>query len=158
MRTLHEWLREDHRRLERLFQELENAVECANDPTIRATWTEFERGVTTHLETEERELFPALQERHPEEIARLQRDHDRIRKLILDLGIAADLHTLRKDVADELVGALREHAAREDQTLYPWAQAEVDSAAHRSIIDKLEAALRRHPHEPAQAETPVGRP
>ena len=45
-----------------------------------------------------------------------------VRALLAGLGLRTDLHLLRKDVADELIARLREHAEWEDRTLYPWAQ------------------------------------
>jgi hemerythrin superfamily protein len=116
--TIHERLNQDHERLALLFDELENAVEGADRRTVQAIFTEFEASVLAHIDAEERWLFPALELRHRKEVTDLRREHSHIRRLISDLGIRADLGTLRKDVADELIGALRAHAAREDGEIY----------------------------------------
>jgi len=117
--AIHDRLNQDHERLAALFEALENAVAGADRPTVQAVFTAFEHSVLAHFEAEERWLFPALELRHRKEINQMRREHAHIRRLIADLGIRADLGTLRKAVADELVQALREHAAREDAEIYP---------------------------------------
>src|SRR5262249_37100533 len=47
--------------------------------------------------------------------------------------LRTDLHLLRKDVADELIARLREHAAWEDRTLYPWAQGKARGETHGAL-------------------------
>jgi hemerythrin superfamily protein len=134
IRTL---LTQDHERLERLFRELENAVDGADQPTIQRGWGEFERGLLAHLEAEERLLFPLLEAEHPGEVAQALSDHARVRALLADLGVRTDLHLLRKDVAAELLSRLRDHAAWEDQTLYPWAAAGASEQTGLSLREAL---------------------
>ena len=134
---LHVLLTRDHQRLEQLFRELENAVEGADQPTIQRDWTDFERALLAHFEAEERLIFPLLESEHAAEIERAKEDHERVRALLADLGLRADLHLLRKDVAVELLGRLREHAEWEDRTLYPWAQSRASEETRRSIRESL---------------------
>jgi hemerythrin superfamily protein len=134
IRTL---LTKDHERLEALFCELENAVDGADQPTIVRGWGEFERGLLAHLDAEEALLFPLLDAEHSAEVARALREHQLIRALLADLGVRTDLHLLRKDVAAELLARLREHAAWEDQTLYPWAAAKASEQTGLSLREAL---------------------
>jgi hemerythrin superfamily protein len=134
---IHRLLTTDHQRLEQLFRELENAVEGADQPTIQHDWTDFERGVLAHFEAEERLIFPLLETEHAPEVERARKDHERVRALLADLGVRTDLHLLRKDVADELIARLREHAAWEDRTLYPWAQSRANEETRRSLRELL---------------------
>jgi hemerythrin superfamily protein len=143
MENLHTWLKNDHERLDRLFQALLDAVEAADAPTISLVWGDFERGLVAHLDFEESSLFPVLEARHPETIGALRLEHVQIRRLLDELGIYADIHALRKDVAEELVTKLRAHAELEDRTLYPWAEAVVSESAKRSMLDALKAAIDR---------------
>jgi hemerythrin superfamily protein len=143
MQSLHTWLKDDHDRLDQLFQALLDAVEAADEPTVSAVWSDFERGLLAHLEVEETELFPVLETKHPETISALRLEHENIRHLLGELGIYADLHALRQDVARELVRMLRAHAALEDRTLYPWAEAAASETAKRSMFDALKAAVER---------------
>jgi hemerythrin superfamily protein len=142
MTNLHTLLTHDHERLDALFCELENAVDGADQPTIQRGWGEFERGLLAHFEAEERLLFPLLEVEHPAEVRRAQEDHERIRALLADLGVRTDLHLLRKDVAAELLTRLRDHAAWEDRTLYPWAAAQAREQAALAIEDALSAKPR----------------
>ena len=134
---LHVLLTGDHQRLEQIFRELENAVEGADQPTIQHDWGDFERGVLTHFEAEERLIFPLLESEHPAEVERAKKDHEVVRALLASLGVRTDLHLLRKDVADELIARLREHAEWEDRTLYPWAQRTAREETHRSLRELL---------------------
>ena len=112
-------------------------MEGADQPTIQRDWTEFERALLAHFEAEERLIFPLLESEHAAEIERAKEDHERVRALLADLGLRADLHLLRKDVAVELLGLLREHAEWEDRTLYPWAQSRASEETRRSIRESL---------------------
>lgn len=137
MTDIHALLTTDHERLERVFCELENAVEGADQPTIQRGWDAFERGLLAHLEAEERLLFPLLEAEHSEQVERARREHGRLRALLADLGVRSDLHLLRKDVAAALLDQLRKHAAWEDQTLYPWAMAKASEPTRLSLRDAL---------------------
>jgi hemerythrin-like domain-containing protein len=137
MTDIHTLLSTDHERLDRIFCELENAVDGADQPTIQRGWDALERGLLAHLEAEEQLLFPLLAAEHPEEVRRAAREHQRIRALLSDLGVRADLHLLRKDVAAELLDQLRKHAAWEDKTVYPWAMAKASEPVRRSLREAL---------------------
>jgi hemerythrin superfamily protein len=134
---LHVLLTIDHQRLEQLFRELENAVEGADQPTIQRDWTDFERGLLAHFEAEERLVLPLLESEHAPEVERAKQDHERLRALLANLGVRTDLHLLRKDVADELIARLREHAEWEDRTLYPWAQTRASEETRGSLRELL---------------------
>lgn len=134
-------LRMDHADLLVLFDDLKNAVEGADDPTIQSVWSEFERRLFAHLDAEERYLLPALEKKHADPVARAKVEHARIRALVSDLGIRADLHILRKSVADALVDMLKSHAAWENETLYLIADRELP-AEHRTALHKAVALVR----------------
>lgn len=154
MESIHLWLKQDHERLDGLFQALLDAVEAADAPTISRVWGDFEGGLLAHLEAEETNLFPLLEAKHPEMIGALRLEHAHIRHLLGELGIYADIHALRQNVAEELVAKLRAHADLEDRSLYPWAEAAVSEAEKRSMLDALKAAVERRrgkPHASAAA-------
>jgi hemerythrin-like domain-containing protein len=132
--------RRDHRRLLRAFDDLENAVEGGEQETICRAWTEFERALERHLDAEERLLLPRLEKTHPDEVRAIRREHGEIRKLLADLGIRADLRTLRQDVAAAFVQKLEEHAAREESGIYAWADREVPQHRHglfRALAERI---------------------
>jgi hemerythrin-like domain-containing protein len=120
MNNLREELLREHAWLDQALNDLACAAETANDTAMRSAWSEVERGLLQHLDFEEQELFPLVAPFHAGSVKALHDDHARIRKLVADLGVRADLHTLRKDTVDDLVESLRRHAEHEDRTLYHW--------------------------------------
>lgn len=112
----------DHRALEQLLTQLTSAIEGADSSELCEQWTRFEQNLRDHLDTEERCLFPLVAQEHRNEVESLRRDHQHIRHALSELGVAVDLHTLRKAAIDELVVYLQEHARREDRTLYQWVE------------------------------------
>ncbi|MFT3776522.1 MAG: hemerythrin domain-containing protein [Minicystis sp.] len=142
--SLGEALRADHRRLEILFDELENLVHVGD--TIRAdeAWSRFERGLVAHLDAEEDEMLPILDLEDAEEAARVRREHQRIRKLLAELGIQLEIHILREDTVRAFLDFLRTHAAREEETLYRWADRALPEAPKTSILQRVRGTLERH--------------
>lgn len=132
-------LAEDHARLERLYAELENSLDSADSAVTQAAWTRLEHDLLGHLEAEERWLFPLMREAHATEVKALMKEHDRLRHLLSEEGLAADLHTLRRDTAQELIQELRAHGAHEDDTIYAW----LESVPEPSKLEELVEALVR---------------
>ncbi|MFW6087088.1 MAG: hemerythrin domain-containing protein [Myxococcota bacterium] len=133
MATLHDALCADHERLDALFQDLLNAAEGADQPTLQRIWARFESGLLAHLDAEETHLLPVLEEVAPDTVKEIREEHAQIRKLISELGVTTELHQLRKEVADLLVRSLRDHAAYEDRTLYHRAD-ELMSEQDRDVV------------------------
>jgi iron-sulfur cluster repair protein YtfE (RIC family) len=139
----HHSLHADHADLRKLVEQLRDAVESTEPRVIQQAWTELESRLLAHLEGEERYLLPPLEETHRADVVRLRKEHDRIRAALSTLGVQADLHALRKTAADALLSELTAHAAREDETLYRWAESEVSEGAQRSLLDVLKRARGR---------------
>jgi len=95
-----------------------------------------------HIRYEERELFPLAEPFHAERVAALRAEHDRIRKLIAELGVRADLHTLTKRAVDDLVETLRRHAEEEDRTVYRWVEANAPEDSRRHLMSLLARTVR----------------
>lgn len=119
--NVRESLGSDHRAIEQRLQNLTDAVEGADFPTILEVFREVDRGLQAHIEGEERYLFDHYAQAHPGVIRELGDDHERIRHELDKLMIHAELHTLRKEHIDDMVAELRAHAAKENRTLYAWA-------------------------------------
>ncbi len=147
-----ELLRSDHARLEALFEELLDDFADGHQREIRSTWTEFDRSVLGHLDTEERFILPLFERVNPEETAALLAEHARIRQLLGDLGVGVDLHLVRLELAREFIDLLRAHARREEALLYGWAASELDATARVAVARKLLPALPRQ----GKARTPAG--
>jgi hemerythrin-like domain-containing protein len=97
----------------------------------------FESGLRAHLEAEESLIFPAFRLVYPAESAAVSADHGRFRATLDQLGIVVDLYTIRAEAAREFVETLKTHAQREDDCMYPWAEAHLDEGAYRYLPERL---------------------
>jgi hemerythrin superfamily protein len=118
---VHMMLSADHARLDHLFEDIVASARAGDPGALRAEWRRFEAELTSHLELEEQELLPAFARQHPAEAQGLREEHERIRGMLAELGVALDLHCLRADRVEEFVTLVRAHARREEALLYPWA-------------------------------------
>jgi hypothetical protein len=136
---------DEHALLDRALKDISCAADGGEACDVRRAWGELEELLVRHLDFEEKELFPRLEALHPEWTAGFRRDHAVIRRLLAELGIRVDLHALRKQEIDELVDALREHAEREDATVYRWAgeSAPIDTRRHLLAL-LVKTAAGRH--------------
>lgn len=130
-------LAEDHARLERLYAELENALDSADLAVVQQAWTRFEKDLLGHLEAEERWLFPLMAADHAADVKELRLEHERLRHLVSEEGLAADLHTLRRETAQELLTELRAHGAHEDDTVYTWLESVPEPTKLQELLDAL---------------------
>lgn len=130
-------LSDDHARLERLSAELESALEGGDRSAIQEVWTRFEATLLSHLDAEERWLFPLLSAEHAAELKALRAQHARLRHLASEEGLAADLRTLRRETAGELLTELRAHAKREDETVYAWLEQLPEPGKLEQLLDAL---------------------
>ncbi|HEY0468244.1 MAG TPA: hemerythrin domain-containing protein [Polyangiaceae bacterium] len=122
----------DHSALEKLLAELGAVLEDNDSESeLCDLWTRFEQNLRDHLDTEERCLFPLVAAAHRSEVEALRAEHRHIRCALGELGVAVDLHALRKASVDELIGYLRQHALREDHSMYDWV--DQDPVAHRGL-------------------------
>src|SRR5512138_3536690 len=96
-------LEQDHKRLEALMTDLMNAVDGIDQPTLQKVWAEFEAGLLSHLDAEEKYLLPRFEAESPGVVREIRAEHEQIRRLVAELGVATDLHLLRKTVAEDLI-------------------------------------------------------
>ncbi|CAN5894040.1 hypothetical protein BH11MYX3_BH11MYX3_12120 [soil metagenome] len=107
-----------------------------NAPDVPALWTKLDHGLLSHMEAEERYVLPAFARVDRAAALEVLREHGQIRAMLLELGVAVDLHSIRFEQSEELIRLLRAHASTEDNLLYRWADQRLD--------DALRAATRRH--------------
>jgi hemerythrin-like domain-containing protein len=148
MNDLKRRLADDHAELERQLQALARSVD-ADDPAcdLSQCWTEFEASLRVHLDTEERCIFPEVASAHRPEVEELRAEHRHIRNALTELGLAVELHTLRKASVDELLAFLSRHAARENSSLYDWLEQASSPGPRRGLL----AMFERHQRATEQA-------
>ena len=129
----------DHKAIDERLSDLANAVDGADFPTILQVFRDVDRGLRAHMYGEEHYLFEHFEESHPQDIRALRQEHDRFHRKLDELMIQTELHILRKESIDALVSELRSHAAKENDTLYKWA----DEPLHEAQRDALFAFLEK---------------
>jgi len=127
----------DHRRLEDLFERLLAAFKASDRELVEGLWSEFDAGLSAHMEAEESHLFPLLLASQPRDVRTLAAEHKHIRARLIELGIAVDLHLSRLKEMQGFVEELRAHARHEDSILYRWADDHLGTAERTSLFGAL---------------------
>ncbi len=125
-KSLYRFMTESHQHLDQLFHRVLDALQ-AGAPEARELWTEIDHGLLAHMEAEERFVIPAFARIDRDKAIALIREHGLIRELLLELGIAVDLHCIRFDRARELGEILRVHVQREQDLLYRWSDERLEA-------------------------------
>jgi len=94
------------------------------------------------MDAEELYLLPLLEASHPAEVERTRTEHARIRDLVAELGIAIELHTVRKPAVMALIDLLQRHSAYEDAALYGLAAERASGSVERSVVAALKGTLQ----------------
>jgi len=128
----------DHDRIAALCDELLEAYGTDDWAVVRSAWGRFERALTAHIQAEETWLLPFYAIAEPAEAQALRRDHDVLRRRLDEIGFGIDLHCANDEVGREMVALLRDHARREDSTLYPWADQHLDPLVAAALRARLE--------------------
>ena len=122
-------LGEDHARLERTFDAIVAAAERGDWEELRRRGPGFERELTRHMDAEEIRIISGFGREQPREARMLLDDHARIRAQLTELGLELEAGSVTVGYAQAFMTDLREHAAREDAILYPWAARGLDDLA-----------------------------
>jgi hypothetical protein len=104
-------------------------------------WRSFEGQVLAHIQAEEDAILPAYAQAAPEAAAGIRADHQRLRELLARLGVEIDLHEIRLRTVKAMLESLRDHADREDRSMYPWAQRSLPLPRLVALRERVEAWL-----------------
>jgi len=133
-RSIRDHFLADHDRLESLLDGLLAAFEADDREDAAALWTELDTGLQAHMDAEETHMIPLLREVAPDDAALLLEEHASIRRRLLELSLALDLHLVRLQMARDFIDALRTHARDEDRLLYRWVDEHADEPRRASIF------------------------
>jgi iron-sulfur cluster repair protein YtfE (RIC family) len=143
--TVTQYLKDDHRRLDALIDEVGERVRERGFADAARRFAEFAAGLQRHIEIEERILFPVYEEKTdithgPTHVMRVE--HLEIRRL-LD-AIAAALKEESSPRASQglaaLVDILTGHNRKEERVLYPMTDELLGSAhARAALVRDMEA-------------------
>jgi nucleotide-binding universal stress UspA family protein len=118
-------LKRDHGYLETVYINLLRAYRDGDWADVRLQWDAFDSALRAHMQTEEKRVLPCFRSVNVQEASELLAEHDELRRQLDAFGVRVDLHAFTISDADELIGRVRAHAAREEKLLYPWFDEEV---------------------------------
>lgn len=136
-RLLSTELREDHQRLDGLFQSLAANAESGDYRVLGSSWTALEEGLLAHIDAEEAFMLPAFDRIDPPEASAIRLEHARIRRLVAEIGVRLELHALTTEGIRQFVEYLRTHAAREEAIFYRWVDRELEESSASLVRDHL---------------------
>jgi hypothetical protein len=125
-------LHDDHVDFVARFADIEERARSGDWQELDEVWSRFAADVEAHLVFEEREALPILarQGLHERALVRhLQADHAAIRHLLDEIGAQIQLHVIRAATIEVFLELMRDHAAVEDERLYPWLAGRASAAA-----------------------------
>jgi hypothetical protein len=140
--ALRDRLERDHARLDRMFDELLEALKADAREDVLRLWTHFDDGLCRHMALEDEHLVPELQRDEPREAARIVREHSEMRAKLAELGVGIDLHQVPSELITEFIEQLRQHALHEAAIAYRWTEDEGHLSG--SARQQLEAGLDQH--------------
>jgi hemerythrin-like domain-containing protein len=138
--TLGTLLTRDHQRLDQVFTALLNALQADAREDVLRLWAAFDDGLSLHMALEEEHILPALRERDPVLADALSREHQTIRLMLAELGVAVDLHQIRAETVSDFIDQLRRHASREEALVYRWADENLSAPEKALLRTRLDTA------------------
>ncbi len=144
-RTITEYFQSDHRRLEAIYKKFSDAVHEERWDDAKGAFCEFSLGLKRHIATEEEILFPAFEEKTgmrdagPTFVMRMEH------KDIHELLDAITALTEKGDGPETTVKAsaltvlLADHNMKEEQILYPEANASLSEPERAEVVRKAQA-------------------
>jgi hemerythrin-like domain-containing protein len=132
----------EHASMERRLERLVASAHMNDWERLRAAWSELEQDLRAHLQGEEEFMLPKFERCDAAGASHIRDEHGQIREQLEALGVELDLHALRDATVEKFVARLREHAAREEQALYAWAQTSLSEQEKSSLLSRLKTRLR----------------
>ena len=143
-KSIHQVLEDDHADLQRLLCDLLEAADADVDwRSLVELWGQIERRLLAHFDAEEALVFTRLAQRDWPMVNALLEEHRVLRARLEELGVAVELHMVQSPQLHELVRDINRHAAAETETVYRWADEQVERDMRPGLVVDLLAALRR---------------
>lgn len=128
---------EHHAEIEALCNALRESLYKDDPLEVIASYRTLERAVLEHMRAEEDTILPAYTTHAPKDAAVIVATHDELRRRLFRLGVDAELHCVRAPSIDELIAALRAHAAHENREMYPWAESHLPAPTKRRLFARM---------------------
>lgn len=140
---------QDHREVERLFEELRSHPE--ERPLLVPTLTSL---LTAHSRAEEAEVYPAARNEADEadEVAHSQAEHAQAEQILAELAEADPGSDQFDKVLAELMEAVNHHVEEEESTVLPGLRERLDDNRRAELGEAFAASRARHlGDQPGQA-------
>ncbi|GMR04947.1 MAG: hypothetical protein BMS9Abin23_0869 [Thermodesulfobacteriota bacterium] len=143
-RTITDYMQEDHRRLDGIFNAFKEAFKEGRWDDAAAAFKEFNLGLRRHIAAEEEVLFPAFEEKTgmhesgPTFVMKME--HTEIKELMDRITAATDAKDLEKvsESTDALINFLVDHNMKEEHILYPESDSFLDDRERKDYIKKAQ--------------------
>jgi len=136
-------LTESHRRLQDEFAELFRNTRMMAPERTRQAWARLDRELRDHLRLEEQSLLPMFELHSSAEAVGLRAEHHQLLRELGWLGVDLDLHSFEEKRAEGFLALLDAHVAREQRTLYLWAETGLSKRAKAFFLDMLRTIRTR---------------
>lgn len=152
-----ELLKDDHRRIEKLFSEYEalrgkggNAGQSGDRQRIAQLAQQVAAELSIHAQLEETLFYPALQQATGDArgVEQAHHDHDAAKRLLKDLSSLAPGDGGFDSTMTSLAKAVREHVRMEEETLFTEARGRLDAQAIGAQLDDLRRKIESPPEKP----------
>lgn len=132
-----------HRELANTCQALMSTAYADDKLQLIAEFRRFEAAIREHLDVEEAELLDDYAKFDPDDARSLLEEHERFRKLLLQLAVDAELHAIRAEHVENFIARLEAHAHHEERGLYAWAERHVSADANRRLAQRIGHSLQQ---------------
>ncbi|MFQ5442894.1 MAG: DUF2249 domain-containing protein [Thermodesulfobacteriota bacterium] len=144
-RTVTDYMQEDHRRLDHIYNDFQEAYKEGRWDAAAAAFREFSLGLRRHIRAEEEILFPAfeektgMQESGPTFVMKME--HTDIKELMDRITSSTDAKEREKvsESTDALTNFLADHNMKEEHILYPESDSFLNDVERKDFIRKAQA-------------------
>jgi len=105
-----EFIKNDHKRIEELFQSFYQAEDVEHQNIFK----EIETALTAHADMEEKVFYPALKQFAPEEVEQALEEHREVKEILLELLDADLIDEQFESQFNRLVEDVRHHVEEEE--------------------------------------------
>ena len=153
-------LRDDHKRVEKLFKQFEKIADGRADTTKRDVVAEIIRELSVHAAIEEQVFYPAVRKQVDETedtILEALEEHHVVKWTLSELDGMDPTEERFKAKVTVLIESVRHHVEEEEGELFPKVREALGRKALQELGETLDAARRTaptHPHPKAPDEPP----
>ncbi|MCE7011415.1 hemerythrin domain-containing protein [Kibdelosporangium philippinense] len=140
---------DDHREVERLFNELKNSP--GKRPLLTPVMCAL---LVAHSRAEESEVYPVAKKEAGEtdEVEHSQQEHAEAEKLLAELAKADPTSSRYEELLDKVIESVTHHVEEEESNVLPGMRSQLDSDRLSQLAEKFAASRAKHLGEmPGQA-------